>query len=217
MIKRRHKMPIVSNDFSDIVYNRRSIRKFDTSVKIPREEMLEILDKTVTAPSSVNMQPWRFVVVDSEEGKDKLKPFVSYNSVQNETSSAMVLIFADLKSQERAEEIYGKAVTQGKMPEEVKEKQLSSIVPMYENAPFEVMNEIIHIDSSLAAMQLMLVARSYGYDTNAIGGYKKDGLAKAFGLDEDRHVPILIIALGKADEEGFESVRLDASDVTTFA
>ncbi|MCE2272543.1 nitroreductase family protein [Streptococcus thermophilus] len=210
-------MPIVSNDFSDIVYNRRSIRKFDTSVKITREEMLEILDKTVTAPSSVNMQPWRFVVVDSEEGKDKLKPFVSYNSVQNETSSAMVLIFADLKSQERAEEIYGKAVTQGKMPEEVKEKQLSSIVPMYENAPFEVMNEIVHIDSSLAAMQLMLVARSYGYDTNAIGGYKKDGLAKAFGLDEDRHVPILIIALGKADEEGFESVRLDASDVTTFA
>ncbi|ALX91721.1 nitroreductase family protein [Streptococcus thermophilus] len=210
-------MPIVSNDFSDIVYNRRSIRKFDTSVKIPREEMLEILDKTVTAPSSVNMQPWRFVVVDSEEGKDKLKPFVSYNSVQNETSSAMVLIFADLKSQERAEEIYGKAVTQGKMPEEVKEKQLSSIVPMYENAPFEVMNEIVHIDSSLAAMQLMLVARSYGYDTNAIGGYKKDGLAKAFGLDEDRHVPILIIAIGKADEEGFESVRLDASDVTTFA
>ncbi|MCO4500006.1 NAD(P)H-flavin oxidoreductase [Streptococcus infantarius subsp. infantarius] len=210
-------MPIVSNDFSDIVYNRRSIRKFDTSVKIPREEMLEILDKTVTAPSSVNMQPWRFVVIDSEEGKDKLKPFVSYNAIQNETSSAMVLIFADLKSQERAEEIYGKAVTQGKMPEEVKEKQLSSIVPMYENAPFEVMNEIVHIDSSLAAMQLMLVARSYGYDTNAIGGYKKDGLAKAFGLDEDRHVPILIIALGKADEEGFESVRLDASDVTTFA
>lgn len=210
-------MPIVNNDFSDIVYNRRSIRKFDTSVKIPREEMLEILDKTVTAPSSVNMQPWRFVVVDSEEGKDKLKPFVSYNGVQSETSSAMVLIFADLKSQERAEEIYGKAVTQGKMPEEVKEKQLSSIVPMYENAPFEVMNEIVHIDSSLAAMQLMLVARSYGYDTNAIGGYKKDGLAKAFGLDEDRHVPILIIALGKADEEGFESVRLDASDVTTFA
>ena len=210
-------MPIVSNDFSDIVYNRRSIRKFDTSVKIPREEMLEILDKTVTAPSSVNMQPWRFVVVDSEEGKDKLKPFVSYNAIQNETSSAMVLIFADLKSQERAEEIYGKAVAQGKMPEEVKEKQLSSIVPMYENAPFEVMNEIVHIDSSLAAMQLMLVARSHGYDTNAIGGYKKDGLAKAFGLDEDRHVPILIIALGKADEEGFESVRLDASDVTTFA
>ena len=90
-------MPVVSNDFSDIVYNRRSIRNFDPSVKIPREELLEILDKTVTAPSSVNMQPWRFVVVDSEEGKEKLTPFVSYNGVQNETSSAMVLIFAESK------------------------------------------------------------------------------------------------------------------------
>lgn len=69
-----------------------------------------------------------------------------------------------------------------KMPEEVKEKQLSSIVPMYEKAPFEVMNEIVHIDSSLAAMQLMLVARSYGYDTNAIGGYKKTVLPKRLVL-----------------------------------
>ena len=34
-------MPVISNDFSDIVYNRRSIRNFDTSVKIPREEMLK--------------------------------------------------------------------------------------------------------------------------------------------------------------------------------
>ena len=68
------------------------------------------------------------------------------------------------------------------MPEEVKEKQLSSIVPMYENAPFEVMNEIVHIDASLVAMQLMLVARSYGYDTNAIGGYKKKVLPNHLAL-----------------------------------
>lgn len=44
------------------------------------------------------------------------------------------------------------------------------------------MNEIVHIDSSLAAMQLMLVARSYGYDTNAIGGYKKTVLPKRLVL-----------------------------------
>ena len=104
-----------------------------------------------------------------------------------------------------------------KRPVECGEEQVASIVPMYENAPRGGRTEIVHIDASLAAMQLMLVARSYGYDTNAIGGYKKEGLAKAFGLDADRHVPILLIALGKSNEEGFESVRLNASDVTTFA
>ena len=62
-------MPVVSNDFSDIVYNRRSIRNFDPSVKIPSEELLETCDKTVAAPSSAHAT-WRFVVAESEEGKE---------------------------------------------------------------------------------------------------------------------------------------------------
>ena len=36
-------MPVVSNDFSDIVYNRRSIRNFDPSVKIPRVRFHDVL------------------------------------------------------------------------------------------------------------------------------------------------------------------------------
>lgn len=210
-------MPPVTNDFSDIVLNRRSIRTFDEKVKISHEEMLEIIGKAVKAPSSVNMQPWRFVVVESAEGKEKLKPIVSFNRLQNETSAAMILIFGDMKSQERAEDIYGKAVAEGKMPIEVKEKQLSSIVPMYDEASHEEMTKIVHIDASLVAMQLMLVARAHGYDTNAIGGFDKSSIAEAFGLDKDRYQPIMILAIGKAKEDGYESVRLDAEDVTTFA
>ena len=38
------------------------------------------------------MQPWRFVVVESEAGKEKLKPLIRFNTRQNETSSAMLLI-----------------------------------------------------------------------------------------------------------------------------
>lgn len=210
-------MDFVTNDFSEIVFKRRSIRSFDQDVKIPREEILQMIDEATSAPSSVNMQPWRFLVVDTDEGKEKLKPIVSFNQLQNETSAAMILVFGDMKSQEHAEKIYGKAVQEGKMPEEVKEKQLSSIVPMYDNASNEEMTKIIHIDASLAAMQLMLVARAHGYDTNAIGGFDKDNTAEAFGLDKDRYQPIMILALGKANEEGYDSVRLDAEFITTFA
>lgn len=206
----------VSNDFSDILFNRRSIRAFDANVKIPREEILEMIEEASTAPSSVNMQPWRFVVVDTEQGKEKLKPLVSFNQLQNESSSAMILVFGDMRSQEHAEKIYGQAVAEGKMPLEVKEKQLASIVPMYENASDHEMTKIVHIDASLVTMQLMLVARSHGYDTNAIGGFDKENIAEAFGLDKERYQPIMILALGKADEEGYDSVRLGADFVTTF-
>ena len=78
------------------------------------------------------------------------------------------------------------------------------------------MNDIVKIDSSLAAMQLMLVARLHGYDTNPIGGFEEEKLAEAFGLDPERYVPVIIIAMGKSDYKAHSSVRLDAEEITVF-
>lgn len=205
-----------TNDFDAIILNRRSIRAFDPKVKIPREEMLEMVQKATRAPSSVNLQPWRFVVVDSEEGKAKLRPLMRWNTQQNDTSSAMVLIFGDLKCYEYGEEIYAKAVMEGKMTEEEKDKQLGGIIPEYKSFPKEKMKKVVRLDSNLAAMQFMLVARSYGYDTNPIGGFDHAQLAENVGLDKDRYVPVLILAVGKALVPGEETVRLDAEAITCF-
>ena len=87
---------LVNNDFADITFGRKSVRVYDENYKISHEEMLEMIQEAVTAPSSVNMQPWRFVVVESAEAKAKLQPLIRFNTKQNETSSAMVLIFGDL-------------------------------------------------------------------------------------------------------------------------
>ena len=188
-----------NNNFEDVTFNRRSIKVFDEDVKISHSEMLEMIDKAVKAPSSVNLQPWRFVIVDSKEGKEKLRPLIKFNKRQNDSSSAMILIFGDMKCYEKADEIFGEAVEKGFMPEDVKNDTLDMFIPAYKNASREKMNDIVKIDSSLAAMQLMLVARHYGYDTNAIGGFEEDKLAEAFGLDKDRYVPVLILAIGKSD------------------
>ncbi len=205
-----------NNNFEDIILNRRSIKVFDENVKIDRDEMLEILNKTVQAPSSLNMQPWRFVVIDTPEGKNLLKPIVKYNTRQNETSSAMIVLFGDMRCHEKAEDILNKMVEEGLMPEDKKEKFLSSYVPMYENFSRQDMNDIVKVDSSLAAMQLMLIARAYGYETNAIGGFDKANIAETLGLDPERYVPVMIIAIGKPNYNAHGSVRLDAKEITTF-
>ena len=36
-------------------------------LKISHEEMLEMIQETTTAPSSVNLQPWRFVVIEMKK------------------------------------------------------------------------------------------------------------------------------------------------------
>lgn len=205
---------ILNNDFVDIVKGRRSVRHYDEDFKISQEELREIIAEASLAPSSANMQSWRVVVVDTPEGKEKLKPLVRFNTLQNDTSSAMLLIFGDTKSYLYAEEIFNTAVEQGKMPPEVRNSQLETILSIYPTLSKEMKVEIAKIDSSLFAMQLMLVARAHGYDTNPMAGFEADQLAKTFELDEERYTPVMILSIGKAKVAGYESIRLSTDKIS---
>ncbi len=56
------------------IYDRRSIRKFlDTPVS--REDILEIIQNGIKAPSSKNRQPWKFIVVQGKEKEEVIKVF----------------------------------------------------------------------------------------------------------------------------------------------
>ncbi|UOY91277.1 nitroreductase family protein [Ectobacillus sp. JY-23] len=204
------------NDFNTIVKGRRSVRKYDTNVKISKEEMTQIIETATLAPSSVNMQPWRFVVIESPEAKATLAPLARFNQLQVETSSAMIALFGDLNNFDYAEEIYGRAVELGYMPAEVKERQLEAIGGLYANVTPEQMKDIVLIDGGLVAMQFMLAARAHGYDTCPIGGFEKDQIAEAFGMEKDRYVPVMLISIGKAEEAGYQSVRLPVDRVAEW-
>ncbi|MCI1664622.1 nitroreductase family protein [Bifidobacterium crudilactis] len=205
---------LTTNDFTDILEGRRSIRQYDPKVSISREEMLEMLNEAAKAPSSVNMQPWRFLIVQSEEGRATLKPLIRFNKRQNKSSSAMIVVFGDMRCYEYADRIYTESAEKGIMPKLMAKTQLSVIVPTYRKYDRAKMNDVVKIDSSLFAMQFMLVARSHGYDTNPIGGFEEDRIAEAFGLDAERYVPVLIMSIGKADSEGHTSFRLPAEELT---
>ncbi|WP_209548328.1 MULTISPECIES: nitroreductase family protein [unclassified Exiguobacterium] len=205
-----------TTDFMEIVKGRRSIRNYDTNVKISKEEMTQILEEATLAPSSVNMQPWRFLVIDSAEGKATLAPLAKFNQVQVETSSAVIAVFGDMNAVDQLENIYDTAVAQGLMPQDVRDRQVPAIQGMYESVPASALRDSILIDSGLVSMQLMLVARAHGYDTNPIGGYEKEQIAEAFGMDKDRYVPVMLLSIGKAVDAGYPSVRLPINDITDW-
>lgn len=204
------------NDFQQIITGRRSIRNYDPSVKISREEMKEILTAASLAPSSVNLQPWRFVVIDTEEGKKTLAPLAKFNQRQVETSAAVIAVFADTNSLEYLEQIYDKAVEEGHMPAEVRNQQVPAIRGLLETMSPEQFKDMNLIDSGLVSMQLMLVARSHGYDTNPIGGYEKDRIAEALDLDKERYFPVMLLSIGKAADAGYQSVRLPIETTTEW-
>ncbi|MFP7254755.1 nitroreductase family protein [Virgibacillus sp. 7505] len=202
--------------FLQIVQDRRSIRTYDENVKISKEEMSEMLTVATKAPSSVNLQPWRFVVIESPEAKAKLAPLARFNQQQVKTSSAVIAVFADMNNLDYLEEIYGKAVEHGLMPKEVKDQQVVSIRNLLSGITEQKNRESILIDSGLVSMQLMLTAKAYGYDTNPIGGFEKDQIAEAFDLDKERYVPVMLLSIGKAADAGYKSYRMPVEQITEW-
>ncbi|QVY62492.1 nitroreductase family protein [Cytobacillus gottheilii] len=202
--------------FLEIMQDRRSIRTYDENVKISKEEMSEILAAATKAPSSVNLQPWRFVVIESPEAKAKLAPLAKFNQQQVKTSSAVIAVFADLNNLDYLEEIYGKAVELGLMPQDVKDKQVPSIRGLLSGISPQANKETILIDSGLVSMGIMLTAKAFGYDTCPIGGYEKDQIAEAFDLDKDRYVPVMLLSIGKAADAGYQSYRMPVEQVAEW-
>jgi nitroreductase len=200
--------------FLDVIQERRSVRTFDSTVKISRQEMTEILELATLAPSSSNLQPWRFLIIDKPELKKKLLP-IAFNQQQVVEASAVIAVLGDVKSYKKAEKIYGQAVEAGFMPADTAKSFIERTVGMYSNLQPEVARQIVYTDGGLISMQLMLVARSKGYDTVPMGGYDKAKFVEAFGISE-QFVPVMLIAIGKATKPGHPTTRLPIEDVVFF-
>ena len=59
-------------DFKDLVTKRFSARKYTTEA-VSDKQLHYLLECARLAPSAVNKQPWKFIVVKSEEAKAKLR------------------------------------------------------------------------------------------------------------------------------------------------
>lgn len=81
-------------DTLEIIRSRRSIRQYLN--KLPSDKQVElILEAGRWAPSGLNNQPWRFVVVKDKTTKDKLASFTKYSKVIDGAPLA-ICVFLDI-------------------------------------------------------------------------------------------------------------------------
>lgn len=201
-------------EFFDVIKGRKSVKYFDPNVKIKREEIIKMLNEANIAPSSCNLQPWRYIVVDTQEGKEKLGS-ANYNKIQNDTSAAMIIVLGDLNHYGKFDEIYGEAVEKGYMTEEVKDGFEKGMGPQLENLPTDKNREGVYFDCGLWTMQFTNIAYAKGYDTNIIGGFVREKVAELFELEENL-IPVMLIALGKKEKDARPTVRMKAENLVRF-
>nr|WP_245252185.1 nitroreductase family protein [Paenibacillus sediminis] len=187
---------------------RHSVRAYE-SFQMPEEDLNAILTAAGTAPSSWNLQHWKFMVIQDPALKQELLP-IANNQQQVVDSSVTIAVLGDLEANLNAPLIYDAAVKAGAMTQEVRDIMISQIEGAYQNAQI-ARDEAIR-NASLAAMQLMLAAKSLGYDSVPMGGFNAQKFIEQFNVPA-RYIPVLLISIGKAKKPAHESGRFPLSQI----
>lgn len=202
---------VANQTLSEVIKNRHSVRKYDSQFSISRKEIEDMLKEATLAPSSSNLQSWRFIVIQDQETKKELRA-IANNQEQVETASAVIAVLGDKEMYKSVEKVYRSAYEAGFMDEANMNRLIASTNNTYPHASEEARKNISSFDCGLVTMQLTLIAKERGYDTVIMGGFDKEKFIEKFNVDE-RFFPVVLISLGKADASAFQTTRLPLEDV----
>ncbi len=93
---------------------RRTVKKYDASRKIPEAELEVLFEAMRLSASSINSQPWKFVVIDSDAAKARMSnTFVNKHQFNQKHvfDSSQVILFAHNPAYNRDD--YSKVVDKG--------------------------------------------------------------------------------------------------------
>jgi nitroreductase len=83
---------------NEVVRTRRSIRKYKSGAKVSDEQIKQLLEAAMLAPSACNTRPWEFIVVRDRDKLDQIRKTHPYTGML-ETASLAIVICALPESQ----------------------------------------------------------------------------------------------------------------------
>ncbi|MEW5948749.1 MAG: nitroreductase [Thermodesulfobacteriota bacterium] len=86
----------MSNEVLKAIYERRSVRDF-SPMPVAEQQVMEIIRAGSWAPSGLNNQPWRFVVVKDSKVKKEIAGQTHYGSII-EAAPVIIAVFLDRKA-----------------------------------------------------------------------------------------------------------------------
>lgn len=173
----------------EAIETRRSIKHYDPTHRMTEAEVARLVQLAKLAPSSFNMQNYRFVLVRDPELRKQIRD-VAWNQAQVTDASLLIILCADLKAHLKNPARYWSHA-----PKEVQDILVPALTPFYDGKPLLTRDEAMR-STGLAGMTLMLAARGLGYDSCPMVGFDADAVAKLIHLPPD-HVISFMVAIGK--------------------
>lgn len=191
----------------DLIKSRKSVRKYSEK-HISDEDLRKILEAGRLAPSWMNVQSWKFILIKSEENKELLSK-LSLGQAHVKNADALIVCVADVNAWEEAKITH------------IKNPGLNPALQGENGLLIRTMEQVIYPIS-----YMMLEAESFGIKSciigamgNEITGIEQDTyheVKQKLGLG-DGQILSTIITLGyEAEESMTTKIRKDFDDVISL-
>jgi nitroreductase len=195
---------------------RRSVNSFNPDKKFDRETLKKIIEMATLTPSAYNLQPWRIIVAESDEAKEKLMK-LAFNQPKVKEAAYTLIIAGNKDGWKESNPVWEEMLQSVGGNTEMVNGAKQSAAYLYGS---DEIRKIKFADSnaSLLAMSIMLAAKEFGIDSHPMSGMDFDGIHKEFGLAEHESL-VMLITLGYRDESKDlypRRPRLDFEKITTI-
>ena len=189
------------------IYARRSIKQFDPDHQITSAEEQKLFEAVIQAPTSFNIQHWRFIVLRDADLRTKIRTEFGNDQSQMTDASLLVLFTADINAWKKETQRYWKNA-----PQEVADLLVGWMGPFHEGREWLQRDEAQR-SIGMAMQTMMLAAKGMGYESCPMIGYDIEKVAELVNLPED-HVMGPMVAIGKGTKDAWPKPgQLPLSDI----
>ncbi|KIM10932.1 MAG: hypothetical protein KU37_07390 [Sulfuricurvum sp. PC08-66] len=183
---------------------RYACKRFDASRTVAPKDIEYLLEIARYSPSSIGLEPWKFVVVTSPDMKATLKP-LCWNQPQLTDASVIIVILTRTQKS---------LLDEGYLDAHFNARALA---PQWYKGFVEKMSDPLawtKRQAYIAMANIMSSAKMIGIDSCPIEGFDSStAVTAALGFDTTLFDTAVIVALGYGLGEHKPKARLDADDV----
>lgn len=194
-------------DILELISSRKSVRKY-LDKHIPDEDLRKILEAGRLAPSWMNVQCWKFILVKNQETKDLLSE-LSIGQPQVKNADAVIVCVADTKAWEDAKITH------------IQNPALNPALQCENGIMIRSLEQVIYPVS-----YMMLEAHSLGVSSCIVGAFGSEvtkilpevytKAKQALNLNENQIISTIITLGYDAENKETVKVRKDFDDVVAF-
>jgi nitroreductase/dihydropteridine reductase len=205
---------------------RYTAKAYDPARRVPDEVMQQIYDVLRNSPSSVNSQPWHFVVASTPEAKARLAKGVqgqySYNEPKVRDASHVIL-FCTRVGADHLDRLLEQEQQDGRFRDDAARAGQAKGRLGYVNLHRYTLKDLpqwFEKQAYIALGNAMLAASALGVDTTPMEGIDVAALDAELGLNEQGLSSLVLLSFGYHAESDFNAAlpksRLAQEQVFTF-